>query len=162
MLPAMGPKMEEYIPVNEDGDRLDPYYPHPPAAAMEEYHRRAKEHKVCNSYHLSGECGDMSCQYDHSDVSDTIIEVLRYILLQHPCPRGGACRSIKCYVGHLCQKPNCKAVKSWQCRFNHHGHTLQLGVAQWVAPLEHQTDGEQSSISGESFDRDSSSPGMLL
>lgn len=150
-LPPMSLKAEDFIAVNKDGERLDTYCPHPSADAMDEYHRRAKEHKVCNSYHLSGECGDMSCQYDHSDVSDTIVEVLRYILRQHPCPLAGACRSIKCYMGHLCQKPNCKAVKSWQCRFNHRAHTLDLQVSQWVAPVE-QAEGEQSSMSGDSHE----------
>ncbi|KAJ5577985.1 Zinc finger CCCH-type [Penicillium hispanicum] len=149
-LPARSMKSEEFIPLNKYGDRLDTYCPHPSSGAMEEYHQRAKEHKVCNSYHLSGQCGDMSCQYDHSDVSDTIVDVLRYILLQHPCPRAAACRSIKCYMGHLCQKPNCKAVKSWQCRFNHHAHTIDLQVDQWVSPTE-QADVENSSISDESI-----------
>jgi hypothetical protein len=155
-LPPMSLKAEDFIAINKDGERIDTYCPHPSADAMDEYHRRAKEHKVCNSYHLSGECGDMSCQYDHSDVSDTIVEVLRYILLQHPCPRAGVCRSIKCYMGHLCQKPNCKAVKSWQCRFNHRAHTLGLQVSQWVVPVE-QAEGEQSSLSGDSFE-DTTSP----
>lgn len=148
-LPPQSLKSEELIPINKDGDRLDTYCPHPSAEAMEEYHRRANKHKVCNSYHLSGECGDMSCPYDHSDVSDTIMEVLRYLLIQHPCSRGAACRSIKCYLGHLCQKPNCKAVKSWQCRFNHRAHTLDLHVAQWVTPSD-QTDEERSSVSDDS------------
>ena len=144
---------EDYIPVNKDGDRLDAYCPHPSADAMDRYHCRAKEAKVCNSYHLSGECGDMSCPYDHSDVSDSIIEVLRYLSLQHPCTKGGACRSIKCYLGHICQKPNCKAVKSWQCRFNHRAHILDLNTDKWITPIE-QNDDENSpspSISDESI-----------
>ncbi|KAJ5628138.1 Zinc fingerCCCH-type [Penicillium lividum] len=171
-LPPQSLKSAEFIPINKDGDRLDPYCPHPSPDAFDEYHRRAKEHRVCNSYHLSGECGDMSCQYDHSDVSSTVIEVLRYILLQHPCSKAGACRSIKCYMGHICQKPNCKAVKSWQCRFNHRTHTLDLHVSQWVTPVEQsESDGingdhdhdelddhdDQSSISGESFQSQSPS-----
>ncbi|OQD69996.1 hypothetical protein PENDEC_c028G04664 [Penicillium decumbens] len=153
---------EESIPVNTDGDRLDTYCPHPSADAMDRYYARAKEAKVCNSYHLSGECGDMNCPYDHGDVSDTIIEVLRYLSLQHPCPRGGGCRSIKCYLGHICQKPNCKAVKSWQCRFNHRTHTLDLNTVKWVTPIEH-TDDEISrspSVSDDSFG-DTSSQGTF-
>lgn len=129
---------------------------------MDIYHRRANKHKVCNSYHLSGECGDMSCPYDHSDVSDTIIEVLRYLLLQHPCPRGGKCRSIKCYMGHLCQKSNCKAVKSWQCRFNYRAHTLDLHVAQWVVPLEQADDERSPSVSDDSVGRAISPSSMTL
>lgn len=142
-LPSKGKESEEIVPINKDGDRLDAYCPHPSADAMDRYHRRAKDSKVCNSYHLCGECGDMSCPYDHSDVPDTIIEVLRYLSLQHPCPKGGACRSIKCHLGHICQKPNCKAVKSWQCRFNHRAHTLDLTIEKWVASVE-QTDDEKS------------------
>ncbi|KAJ5682180.1 hypothetical protein N7462_005345 [Penicillium macrosclerotiorum] len=149
-LPPQTLKSEDFIPVNKNAERLDTYCPHPSPGAFDEYYRRSKDHKVCNRYHLSGECGDMSCKYDHSDVSDTIVDVLRYILLQHPCPKAGACRSIKCYLGHVCQKPNCKAVKSWQCRFNHHSHTMDLQVSQWVVPAE-LPDGERSSISGDSF-----------
>ncbi|KAJ5097007.1 Zinc finger CCCH-type [Penicillium angulare] len=158
-LPPQSLKSEDFIPINKDGDRLDTYFPHPPPDAMDAYHRRAKERKVCNSYHLSGECGDMSCPYDHGDVSNIVINVLKYILLQHPCSRAGACRSIKCYMGHICQKPNCKAVKSWQCRFNQHAHSLDLNVAQWVAPIDQSEPDEDnhSSISGESFESQSPS-----
>ncbi|KAJ6019596.1 hypothetical protein N7499_009438 [Penicillium canescens] len=148
-LPLPSIKTEEFIPVTKDGHRIDPYIPSPSGAAFDEYHSRAKEAKVCNSYHLSGECGDMSCPYDHSDVSDTIIEVLRFMLLQHPCSRAGACRSIKCYMGHLCQKPGCKAVKSWQCRFNQAAHTLDLKVARWDVPSD-QSEIDQWSISDDS------------
>ncbi|KAJ5782332.1 Zinc finger CCCH-type [Penicillium paradoxum] len=157
MLPLPSIKTEEFIPVNKDGERIDPYYPHPSPEAFEEYHARAKEHKVCNSYHLSGECGDMSCLYDHSDVSNVIVDVLRYMLLQHPCTRAGACRSIKCYMGHLCQKPGCKAVKSWQCRFNHNAHTLDLQTARWDVPSD-QSEIDQWSVSDVSIGRRSSPP----
>ncbi|KAJ5975567.1 Zinc finger CCCH-type [Penicillium waksmanii] len=132
-LPPQNLKSTEYIPVNKDGDRLDTYCPQPTSEAHDQYHRRAKIAKVCNSYHLSGECGDMNCQYDHTDVSETVLDVLRY-----------------CFLGHLCQKPNCKAVKSWQCRFNHKGHTLDLEVARWVDPIE-TIDGDRYSSSSESI-----------
>ncbi|KAJ5082237.1 Zinc finger CCCH-type [Penicillium argentinense] len=152
-LPPNNGKSNEYIPVNESGERLDTYCPQPSSDALDEYHRRAKSAKVCNSYHLSGECGDMSCPYDHSEVSDEIVEVLRYIVLQHPCSKAGACRSIKCYLGHLCQKPNCKGVKSWQCRFNHRAHTLDLKVAQWVVPVDTEyADFDRSCTSDDSND----------
>ncbi|KAJ5247141.1 hypothetical protein N7468_002124 [Penicillium chermesinum] len=156
-LPPPSLKSEEFIPINKDGERLDTYCAHPSPDAFDAYHRRAKEAKVCNSYHLSGECGDMNCHYDHSDVSNTIIDVLRYICLQHPCPRGGSCRSIKCYMGHICQKPNCKAVKSWQCRFNLRAHSVDLQVAQWVAPIDQPEEDHRSSISAESFESNSPS-----
>lgn len=135
-LPPLNLKSTEYIPVNRDGDRLDTYCPAPSPEALDQYYRRIKVAKICNSYHLSGECGDMGCQYDHSDVPETVIDVLRHIVLQHPCSRAGSCRSIKCSLGHLCQKPNCKGVKNWQCRFNHKAHTVDLEVNRWVDPIE--------------------------
>ncbi|KAJ5882698.1 uncharacterized protein N7473_011132 [Penicillium subrubescens] len=159
-LPPMSLKAEGRIAVNKDGERLDTYCPHPSMDAMDEYHHRAKEHKVCNSYHLSGECGDKSCLYDHSDVSDTIFEALRYILRQHPCPRAGACRSIKCYKGHLCQKPNCRPVGGWPCRFDYRAHILDLKVSQLVPPVA-QAEEEQSQVSGDSHEG-TSSPGTLI
>ncbi|KAJ5873656.1 Zinc finger CCCH-type [Penicillium subrubescens] len=134
-LPPMSLKAKKYIAINKDNERLDTYCPCPSADVLDEFHRRAREHKICNSYHLSGECDDLSCHYDHSTVTEAMVDVLRYILRLHPCPRAGACRSIKCYMGHLCQKPNCIPVKRWPCRFNHRGHMLDLQVAQWVAPV---------------------------
>lgn len=150
-LPPQSLKSEELIATNKDGERIDTYCPHPSSEAMAAYHARADRRKVCNRYHLAGECGDMSCPYDHSDVSNTIIQVMRYLLRQHPCPRAGRCRSIKCHKGHLCQKPNCKGVKSWHCRFSYRLHTLDLHVAEWVAPIE-QADEVQSSTSEDSQD----------
>jgi hypothetical protein len=160
MLPLPSIKTEEFIPVNKDGDRIDPYYPQPTPESFSEYHARAKQHKVCNSYHLSGECGDMSCPYDHTDVSNTVIEVLRWMLLQHPCTRAGSCRSIKCYMGHLCQKPGCKAVKSWQCRFNQNAHTLELQIARWDIPTDQDDIGDQWSVSDGSIGE--TSPGTMF
>lgn len=135
-LPPLNLKSTEYIPVNKDGDRLDTYCPAPPQDLLDQYYRQVKVAKLCNQYHLSGECGDMNCKYDHSDVPETVIDVLRHVVLQNPCSKGASCRSIKCSLGHLCQKPNCKGVKSWQCRFNHRAHTVDLEVERWVDPIE--------------------------
>jgi hypothetical protein len=43
---------------------------------------------------------------------------------------------LKCYLGHLCQKDGCKGTKP--CKFDRHAHTLDLQVAQWVTPIEHE------------------------
>lgn len=101
-------KPKECIPVNKDGDRVDTSLPQPPDEDWLVYNRRAKQHKLCNGYHLGGECGNLSCEFDHSEVDDTSLAVMRYIMRHHPCPNGPSCRSIKCYMGHLCQKPGCK------------------------------------------------------
>lgn len=41
------------------------------------YNRRAKQHKLCNGYHLGGECGNLSCEFDHSEVDDTSLAAMR-------------------------------------------------------------------------------------
>ena len=118
---------------NKYGDRIDTYLPQPPNEDWTVYNRRAKQHKLCNSYHLGGECGNLSCQFDHSDVDSTSLTVMRYIMRQHPCQRGPSCRSIKCYQGHVCQKGGCKGQ---QCRFKPAAHSIDLQVVQWDIPIE--------------------------
>lgn len=143
-LPAINAKSEEFIAVNKDGDRVDTYCPQPPQDAWELYNRRAKRHKLCNKYHLGGECGDMACEYDHSHIDGSALNVMRYILRQHPCSRGATCRAIKCYLGHICQKDLCKGTKP--CRFPRQAHTLELRVSQWLTPVD-QHDIHESPIS---------------
>jgi hypothetical protein len=135
-LPPKCAKTEKFIPLNKFGERLDVYCPRPSEKAFEEYRLRAQQRKVCNSYQLSGQCGRMNCAYDHGGVSEAVIEVLRYIMLQHPCSRAGSCRSIKCYFGHICQQPGCIGGTNFQCRFNQHAHTPALQVVDWVLPIE--------------------------
>lgn len=146
ILPDNDTKSEEYIPVNKDGDRIDTYLPQPPNEDWTVYNRRAKQHKLCNSYHLGGECGNLSCPFDHSDVDGISLTVMRYIMRQHPCPRGSSCRSIKCYQGHICQKGGCKGQ---QCRFKPTAHSIDIHVVQWDIPIE--SDASSSSHSGDTY-----------
>lgn len=144
-LPAADTRSRELIAVNKDGERIDPYSPHPPMDVYDEYNRRARQHKICNKYHLGGECGDMSCPFDHSDVEPSIINVMTYILRQTPCPRKGACRSIKCYTGHHCQKDQCRGGRL--CKFGQRAHTLDIRLSQWVKPSDSHEIDRISSIS---------------
>ncbi|PLB37911.1 zinc finger CCCH domain-containing protein [Aspergillus candidus] len=137
-LPRDSRKSREFIAVNKNGERLDTYSPLPSPDAWDAYNRRAKQHRLCNKYHLGGECGDLSCEYDHSNLESTCVSVMQYILRQHACSRGPSCRSLKCYLGHICQRDGCKGTKP--CKFSRHAHLLDLDVAQWVAPIEHEMD----------------------
>lgn len=128
MITQQGKKL---IPVNKDGERIDTYCPYPPEKSWIYYHRTFKKYKLCNKYHLGGVCRDTDCQYDHTEAESPVLEVMKYILRQTPCRRGGRCRSLKCYTGHICQKENCKG-----CRFPRHAHTLELQVTDWVVPLD--------------------------
>lgn len=153
-LPAMYARSHEFIAVNKDGERIDTYFPLPPKDVWDEYNRRAKQHKICNKYHLGGECGDMSCEFDHSYVEPAIINVMNYILRQTPCPRRGKCRSVKCYTGHHCQKDGCRGGRS--CKFGQRGHVLDLRLSQWVKPNDSiDPDDRLSPISDDTLESDS-------
>lgn len=135
-LPRLNSKSQEYIAVNSAQERIDNYCPMPSPEAWDAYSRRSRRAKVCNNYHLGGECGNLSCEYDHSPVDNACMHVVRYIMKQHCCPSGAKCRSLKCYLGHHCQKDGCKNTKP--CKFSRHAHTLDLKVSQWVTPIENE------------------------
>ncbi|KAL4894862.1 hypothetical protein BDV59DRAFT_164990 [Aspergillus ambiguus] len=137
-LPRINSKSQYFIAVNDENERLDTYCPMPSPDAWDAYTRRARRHKICNKYQLGGECGNLSCEYDHSPVESTIVSVMRFIMRQYSCPKGGRCRSLKCYLGHLCQKDSCKGCKP--CKFDRHAHSLNIRFSQWVTPIEHEED----------------------
>ncbi|RHZ47716.1 zinc finger CCCH domain-containing protein [Aspergillus thermomutatus] len=141
-LPSMDSKAEKLIPVNKDGDRIDTYCPMPAKGAWETYNRRFKQRKLCNKFHLGGECSDLSCEFDHStsDVDPGCLSVMRYMMRQRPCPKGSKCRSLKCYHGHMCQKDGCKCTK-WS-KFGRDIHTIDIKVAHWLVPVEHDDQSE--------------------
>ncbi|PKX97242.1 zinc finger CCCH domain-containing protein [Aspergillus novofumigatus IBT 16806] len=141
-LPSIDSTAEKLIPVNKDGDRIDTYCPMPSKAAWETYNRRIKQQKLCNKFNLGGECSDLSCEFDHStsDVDPACLAVMRYMMRQRPCPRGPQCRSLKCYLGHMCQKEGCKCTK-WS-KFGRDTHTMDITVANWLAPVEHDDQSE--------------------
>lgn len=133
-VPLDRPLPENCIAVNQDGDHLDVHIPQPSNEEWTMYTQRTKQHRPCNRYHRGGECGDLSCEYNHSDIDDVSLKVMRYIMLQYPCPRGPRCDNDKCYLGHFCQKPGCTGQKP--CRFNSYAHrddgeTDELDIA-WV------------------------------
>ncbi|KAE8355673.1 hypothetical protein BDV28DRAFT_162611 [Aspergillus coremiiformis] len=141
-LPRANPKSQEFIAINKDGERIDTYCPMPPPEEWEMYYRRAKRHKLCNKYQLGGECGNFNCEFDHSPIESACLNVMMYIMRQHLCSKGVGCRSIKCYLGHMCQKDGCKGTKP--CKFSRQAHILSLQVTQWGMPIDHE---EESPVS---------------
>ncbi|PYH43453.1 uncharacterized protein BP01DRAFT_424782 [Aspergillus saccharolyticus JOP 1030-1] len=132
------------IPINKTGDRIDTYCAAPSAEARELYNRRPRFHRPCNNFHLAGQCDLLNCEYDHAPLDDTSRSVMIYILRQNPCGAGLSCRSIKCFLGHHCQKDRCRGTKP--CKFNRHAHSLDLQIATWVPALEKE-DNAASSVS---------------
>ncbi|GLA52249.1 hypothetical protein AnigIFM63604_009091 [Aspergillus niger] len=133
----LDPMWQDHIPINLAGDRIDTYCPIPAHDAWEVYTRRAKIHKPCNNFHLGGECSNISCEYDHGRLDPSSLDVMKYILRQHPCQTGPTCRSTKCFLGHLCQKEGCRGLKP--CRFNRHAHTLDLHIAKYTPSIKKET-----------------------
>ncbi|KAH8432720.1 zinc finger CCCH domain-containing protein [Aspergillus melleus] len=133
-LPGTWGKYKDHIAVNIDDDRIDSYCPFPSTDAWDSYNRRIKQHKLCNRHQLGGDCDNPTCEFDHGPADEDCLHVMRYILRQHVCPKTGRCRSIKCYLGHICQKDGCRGTKP--CKFGRHAHTLNLKVMQWVPPVE--------------------------
>ncbi|KAL2823805.1 hypothetical protein BDW59DRAFT_92367 [Aspergillus cavernicola] len=143
-LPFMNIKCLNFIAVNKDGDRIDPYVPMPSRESWDTYVRRSKPRRPCNNYHLAGECETNNCEFDHSPVDSNSLNVMKNILRQHVCSKGASCRSLKCYLGHHCQKSGCKGIKP--CKFGRYAHTLDIVVAQWDTPIErHASDDSPAS-----------------
>ncbi|PYI09223.1 C-x8-C-x5-C-x3-H type zinc finger protein [Aspergillus sclerotiicarbonarius CBS 121057] len=163
LVPNINPVWHDCIPTNSAGDRIDTYCPMPSHDAWDTYTRRAKIHKPCNKYHLGGDCGNMGCEYDHTRLDPSSLHVMKYILRQHPCQTGPSCRSLKCYLGHICQKDGCRGTKP--CKFNRYAHTLDLHIAGYIPPLERRDTGPSppSESSGEAYSADSNDdvPSML-
>ena len=144
-------KTEEPISVNKEGYRIDTYIPSPSTEEWAAYSRRIKQHKLCNSYHLAGECGNLSCGFDHSHADDTSLRVIQYIMRQRPCRNGGTCRWSKCYMGHHCQKDGCTGSKG--CYFNQQAHGVDLKVNKWLMPFDGDTSDAESYSSAEGSDQ---------
>lgn len=139
------PRAEDVPPgdvlVNKKQHRLDTYMPQANQEEWTAFNARAARHKLCNNYHLIGECSKASdCQYDHSPISPPIMKCLRLIARNLPCGRRGDCRIYACIQGHICQRPDCKhnGGKAY-CRLPYTAHIQDLHVAQYVSGVAQQS-----------------------
>lgn len=153
LLPRPSLQSQKMIPVNKDGARIDTYLPVPSSDELAMYQSRTKSQKLCNRYHLTGECKDPDCPFDHSDVDPRLVDVMRYFSKQRPCARGRGCRSIKCCYGHICQRDGCRGDRP--CKMNPRAHDIDLHVVEWVEP-DDQTEASSDDIYF-SIDRDAGS-----
>ncbi|KAF9699976.1 hypothetical protein EKO04_001266 [Ascochyta lentis] len=126
------------IPVNPHGQRLDIYMSPPSNAQWARYTARTKVKKLCNAFHLQGFCSIDPCEFDHSQIDGSLLEVLAFVAKGRPCKRRGACRHLDCDKGHVCQKPACtdagKKVKG--CMLGRDSHGIDLKVDKWASPDE--------------------------
>lgn len=142
LLPHADSVPKGYVAINTKGERLDVYMP---PVTPEERHRfaqRVANQKLCNKFHLSGDCPDLNnnnCAFDHTPIDEGIRNYLRSIAASTPCARRSACKNLTCLNGHVCQKPDCKyrGGKSF-CKMPGPMHYVNLKFKEWtpgVSPL---------------------------
>jgi hypothetical protein len=103
------------------------------------YNDRFRRKKPCNTFHLTGICMSFNCVFDHTMLSSVELQVLKYILKCHLCPRKGACRLENCFYGHLCQKDGCTGQMKG-CKMKPEAHAVDPIQASVVPALR---DGEE-------------------
>jgi len=79
-----------------------------------------RQRKLCNSYHLLGQCPYRNCTHLHEPkLSSRQREALRYIARFTPCTNGLECDDASCIAGHQCFRRGCVMVG---CRFPREMH----------------------------------------
>jgi len=109
-----------YVPLNEDGQRLD-CISKPRTKTIREAYAERYSHgsPPCKWFHLLGTCarGDL-CNHDHSEMSDDFKRQLQHNAKKRPCPRGSQCRILDCIFGHVCQNKRCLVIEEDMCRLH--------------------------------------------
>nr|POE88224.1 hypothetical protein CFP56_11453 [Quercus suber] len=96
---------QKFVYLNAHGHRLDVALPACNQLAQFRLSEQIKKHgKLCNDYHLTGQCNREWCEYRHGDpLTKRERLVLRHIARSLPCPNKSCCREPDCYRGHQCQ-----------------------------------------------------------
>lgn len=109
--------------VNKDDERVDEYLGTPSDRGEANLEARIRSgSKLCNIFHLRGDCNDPRCPYSHEPLLEAE-ELVAFALKARltACHTGSRCRSRLCVLGHLCPHgSNCSRKKT--CYFNkvHH------------------------------------------
>jgi hypothetical protein len=97
---------KKYIILNKHNQRLDPVAGPRDVNAERRLHERmnASNMKLCNRYHLTGQCDIADCDYIHGErLPPAELNVLAIKARALRCSQGGYCRNIDCCVGHICR-----------------------------------------------------------
>lgn len=136
------PRMESISPgciaLNDRGERVDAYLPPITAEDRNRFTQRISSQKLCNRYHLTGDCRSFTsgnpCEYDHSPIDDGMRNYLRSIAASTPCTRRSLCRNLTCLNGHVCQKSDCKyRGGKLFCKLPVPLHMVLPGVKEYVS-----------------------------
>ncbi|KAL8684330.1 MAG: hypothetical protein Q9224_006431, partial [Gallowayella concinna] len=105
--------------LNKDDERVDEYLGTPSDKGEANLESRIRGgSKLCNMFHLRGDCNDAKCPYSHEpslEGEELVAFALKARLTA--CHAGSRCRSRLCVLGHLCPHgSSCSRKKT--CYFN--------------------------------------------
>jgi hypothetical protein len=104
---------------NSRGQRLDAIIS-PPQSLV----RVLRDKKLCNPFHILGECPYPDCFFIHgARLDEKGIEARRLLARQAPCSSGLHCEDEKCLFGHQCPDRACAKIGRC-CRFTPEMHCV--------------------------------------
>lgn len=132
-LPKADEIPEGHVAINSNQRRLDAYLPPPTSAFETRLRSRSAVQKLCNSKQLSGSCLNPTCEYDHGHLDEDLKPTLLWLSRSLTCPRRERCRDAACFLGHICQKADCKyrGGKAF-CKLHYTMHFEDLAVDRYV------------------------------
>jgi hypothetical protein len=126
----------DQVPVNAENHRLDSYILPPSSEDRQAFAARIAKRKLCYQIHLSGDCPEKNCVYDHWSISDGMRACLKETARMTPCSRRGRCRLATCFFGHICQNANCrKSGKRPWCKLPMIAHNTSIELDRWEAAV---------------------------
>ena len=104
---------------NSRGQRLDAIIS-PPQSLV----RALRDKKLCNPFHILGECSYGDCVYVHGvRLDERGIQARQLLARQAPCLSGLQCKDEKCLFGHQCPDTACTRIGRG-CRFRPEMHSV--------------------------------------
>lgn len=153
-----------HVAVNAKAERIDMFMPPASNEDRQRFAQRIAHRKLCNKYHLLGECVEgPACPFDHASIDEGLRSYLRSVAASTPCPRRNNCRNLSCLNGHVCQKPDCKyrGGKVF-CKLPGPVHYVQLDFKEFVpGNLPANKAGGGEAANGPTTDEPTSSPPSL-
>jgi len=122
----------KFYEVSRSGCRIDPALPRPAQAAVDRLNarRQATGLNPCNNYHITGNCRNLNCRYEHGErMLPDEAAFLRVKARGSRCSSGKHCEDFDCYLGHHCVRPGACNFGSTCHFYETHGLDLVSGVA---------------------------------
>ncbi|KAK3628121.1 hypothetical protein LTR56_014250 [Elasticomyces elasticus] len=121
------------VAVNDSGHRLDIQAPFVSQKDDADYKDRTARKNLCNTFYLSGRCIRTNCGFDHSPVTEAVLNAHKRNMSRFPCRSGGACRRLGCANAHICQQAACICRGGTHyCKFTAKVHMQELAVVEFV------------------------------